>query len=211
VLGRPTSETPMRLRSRLLLPFVALGLAAGSVAVAEDVDAPSLFASSKAAYDAKKYGRCLADLQALVAQIQRERSALVGKALPAALEGWTAEEVDTAGETAALNVFVGGGLHLRREYAKDDVRVTVDLLADSPLVATYGMYLANPAFLPANMKLVTIKGRRGVSDSEGPKTILVLNGNRSVLTVEAQGATAADVEAYANGVDYDRLEKSLED
>jgi hypothetical protein len=204
----------MTIRRRALFGVLA-ALALTSLVGAEDLDVPSLFDSTKASFQEQKYGKCLGDLQILYREVARLRSEQIAGFLPPTPEGWTAETEDTSGETAGLGLFAGGGVAVRRRYVKseDAGQVDVELLANSPLLAGFAMWAANPAFLPQNIKIVTVKGRKAFFETEGdPKLTFLLTGNTTLLVLTGEsGALRADVDALANSIDFDRLEKALQE
>jgi hypothetical protein len=101
-----------------------------------------------------------------------------------------------------------------RRYTKGEANVRVQLVADSPFVAPVAVLLQNPAFLPPHTKLVTVKGRKALveSDDEGRRTSLrlVLHADTALLTIEGEWGARADVaETFANALDLDAIEKVL--
>jgi hypothetical protein len=201
----------MRIRRTLLL-LLSLAVLSTGVSFAGDLDVGALFDGAKAAYGEKRYGKSLADLRLLVSEVGRARAAQLLAALPAAPAGWTAEPV--VEDDSAPFAFITLGLAVQRRYAKGDARVKVELVADSPLLATFSRVLTNPAFLAPNQKVVEVKGRKALleTDDEAKRAVLrlLLQGDATMLSVEGEGVAKADVsETFANALDLDRLEKAL--
>ncbi len=205
----------MRLRRSFALVAV-LGFVAGGLALAEDLDVPSLFDSAKKSFAEKHYGKSLADVKLIAGEIGRLRGAQVRTTLPPAPAGWTMEESDDEGGAGMFGVF-GGGLNVSRRYAKgDETRVKVEMLADSPLIASFAMLMTNPAFLQKNQRVITLKGRKAILEAdEGDKRAslkILLNENTTLLTVEGEGVAKTDVtDTFGNALDLDAMEKALKD
>jgi hypothetical protein len=197
---------------RSVVAALVLAVSLTGVCLAEDLDVNVLFDGAKKAHAEKRYGRCLADLRLLVGEVGRARIAQLRTVLPAAPAGWEAEEVSDDGSAAYAMFSIG--LNVQRQFTKGESRVKVDLVADSPFVASVSMLLGNPAFLPANTKIVTVKGRKALLEHEveAKRAVLRLlfNENTTMLSVEGDGVSTADVsETFANALDLDAIDKAL--
>lgn len=202
------------------LSTLGLALVLGAVPLAQEEGATELnpdelLASAKSAISEKKYGKALQDLGLLVGHIGKLRLGDLKSALPPAPSGWTAE--DATGEATLVMVF-GGGLQVRREYRKgEQVNVTLELAADSPMVAAMAPLLVNPAFLQGQegQSIVKVKGRNALlefakGETRGKLTLL-LNNNTALLTLTGNGIQKSDLtDTFGKGLDIEKIEKVLQ-
>ena len=204
----------MRLLRLLSVPALVAATALGfQVARADDLDVPALLTSAKASFEAKKYGKTLADLNLIAGEVSRLRLEVLQQRLPAAPAGWTA---DAPEGNAGMGMFGMGALSTaRRRYAKgDEASITAEVYADAAaVVAPMQMLMANAGFLQGTMKVVTVKGRKAlldvrVDDKSGSLTVL-LNSPNSMVKLEGNGIAKADLEALAAAFDLDALEKTI--
>lgn len=208
-------------RTRLAAPLLAAALFAGLVGPAvlsraDDVDLPGTLDGVKTAIAEKHYGRALTDLQVVLSEVARLRTDVLKLRLPAAPEGWTAGEAE--GQDAAALAALGGGTVVRRRYEKGDARVTVELMVGASMwAAPLQTLLSNPAFVGAGMKVVTVKGHRGLlevrpDDKRATLTLLLNNVANGVVKLEGDGVTREDVEkTFGNAFDFEGAEKAAAD
>jgi len=200
------------MRAGRIVSLAALTAVAGltlGVARAEDLDVPALFGSAKASFEAKKYGKAMADLNLIAGELGRLRVEVLTKALPAAPSGWTADEPEG---NAGIGAFAIGFAQANRRYAKgDDVSVRVELYADAPaMVAPVQSLLSMAGMMGGAVKVVTVKGRKAVLQMNGDKNgslMVLLAPPNSMLKFEGQGTPKGDLEAFAGGLDLDAIEK----
>lgn len=153
-----------------------------SPAFADDVS--DAIAEAKAAYDAGDLSGTKQSLDLagqLVAQRQAEGLA---RLLPEPPAGWTAEAADTSG---GMGSFLGGGLVVKRVYAKADKDVTIQLMANSPILGSLAPLFSNVQMLGGMGKAFRQKGRVGVLTGEGEIQMVL---GKSYLTVSGSGSEA---------------------
>ncbi len=196
-------------------------LFAGAVA-ADDDEGPKpddLFASAKAAYGEKKYGKALADLNQLSAAVAKLRVDQLKAALPGAPSGWTAEEA--TGDATGAAIFLAG-TSVKRGYSKGEGeaagRVDLELLADSPMAAAIGAMITNPMLVQGQegKSIVTIKNRKGLVEwmkgEKSGKLTLPLNSSTSIVTLSGSGLEKTEfMDAFAKAFDWEKLEKAIQE
>jgi hypothetical protein len=205
----------------------ALVLGTGAALFAQDsteIKPEDLFASAKAAYGEKKYGKTLADLQLLVGAVSKLRIEQLKPLLPAAPEGWKAE--DASGESIGGGMMFGAGLTLKRDYRKaaaagaedsgDSAHTSVELMVNSPLVGMIAPMLSNPSMLQGQegMSVINVKGKKSLlewhRDSKSGNLKILLGDNTTLLTIQGEGIQKADLsDIFAKAVDVEKLEKAL--
>jgi hypothetical protein len=181
---------------------------------ADDVDLPATLDGVKTAIAEKHYGRALTDLQVVpggrAAAHRRARCAY----RPRPRAGRPARSRARRHGLAAL----GGGTVVRRRYEKGDARVTVELMVGASMwAAPLQTLLSNPAFVGAGMKVVTVKGHRGLlelraEEKRATLTLLLNNVANGIVKLEGEGVTRDDVEkTFGNAFDFEAAEKAASD
>ncbi|NLV23436.1 MAG: hypothetical protein GXY54_01465 [Deltaproteobacteria bacterium] len=138
--------------------------------------------------------------------IQQKKGEGLASLLPGPLAGWTAEDATSQAATAAM---FGGGVTAERRYSKDAAGVTIQVVADSPLLQGVMMMFSNPMFATADGgKMEKIGAQKAIVkyDAAGKSgDIKIVVANRFLVTVEGRDADLADMKAYAAAVDYQKL------
>jgi hypothetical protein len=132
--------------------------------------------------------------------IATKNAGALGAVLPEALSGWTAEEVDSNAAGAAM---FGGGIQAGRKYVKGDTNVEINVMGDSPMLATVMPMLANSAMAAAMGKVTKVGKNRALQTNDGQVMLVV--SNRFLVTIDGSG-TMDEKMQYANAIDYAKLE-----
>jgi len=154
-----------------------------------------------ALYEAGDFAGAAGELEFVAAQIRQLRAGGLTAARGEPLAGWTAEEATSASAGAAM---FGGGTTAGREYEKGDADIDVQIVTDSPMLASLSMMLNNPMVLSASgQKLVRIEGNKASMEWEGDRgTINVVVMGVVLVTVNGNSCTEADLTRYAEAVNY---------
>ena len=124
-----------------------------------------------------------------------------GKLLPAALSGWTAEDV----QTAAVGAVGFGATTASRTYRKaSGEHVEVQITGDNAMIMQFATLLSNPQIAGAMGKIVMLGNVRALQSREGDVHMVV--ANKYLVTVQGSGS-ANDKLAYARAVDVAQLSK----
>lgn len=166
-------------------------------------------------YEQGSYSEAVTALNFAVGQIQQKQAAGLKDVFPQPLSGWQAEE--SKGEFAPA-AFMGGGISASRHYyvENQDKSVDIEIVTDSPLLQSMMMLFTNPAFFASQpgAKLVKIQGQKAIQkfsqqDREGEINIVI--GSRMLVSIKGQAIDSTDdLLAYANAIDYNALQKFLE-
>ena len=177
-------------------------------------------------YKTGNFSQAASDLEFAVQQIREKQAEQLKGVFPKPLAGWSATEPEISAAGAGM---MGGGITASIEYRKapvaaakpsgdggevetDNPEVRIEMISDSPVLQGMLPMLTNPALMGSQGgKLVKVKTYRGISkkasDGGGPELSLVV-ANKVLLTLKgSDGATEADLLAYANAIDYVMLEK----
>lgn len=182
---------------------VALGFAltlatpAAGPALADDIR--DAIEEARRAYQANDMAAAKAALD-VASQLIAQRSASgLARFLPAAPAGWRADEAETDASAAAM---FGGGLIAKRRYSNGQRDVTVQVLANSPVIAQLSPMFGNAQLLGAMGRVFRFKGKTAVIGRDG--NIQVLLG-RTLISIEGSG-TEAEKRALLEAIDIAAVE-----
>ncbi len=118
--------------------------------------------------------------------------------LPEPLDGWDAAEAET--ETMGAAMF-GGGSTASRAYTMGGKNVTVQYIANSPMIAQMAMIFSNPAMAGAG-KLIRLGRQKAMIDADGSVQFVV---NNAIMVQVDGSASEEDKIAYAKAIDIKAL------
>ena len=134
--------------------------------------------------------------------LSQKQSASLGNILPAPFDGWTQEM--TGGDAAAGMAMFGGGLSAGADYQRDGDNVEIQVMADSPLIATMMALFNNPSMAGATGgKMKRVGGQKVIQTQDGELQAIV--HNRFMINVTGSAA-ADDKEAYFEAINFDALQ-----
>jgi hypothetical protein len=116
--------------------------------------------------------------------------------VPDALAGWTRRMKDTTAAAA-----FGAGIFAGADYEKGGKTVTLQIIADSPIVASMSAIFANTALLATRGRVKRVKG---VKFAIGEDEIMGLIANRVLIQISGTAAIE-DKLAYLDRLDIDGL------
>lgn len=187
---------------RHLVAGLAVGLVLGAAAPASRAYADDVEASLQAALEAYRAGDIATareETAFATTLLDQIKAGDLGKFLPEALDGWTREEGEAQGMSAAM---FGGGLVSQATYSKDGRTVEITLAADGPMVTAMGSMFGNPMALSAMGTVSRIGKHKAVTTSDGEVRALI---DRRVLVTVSGDADPADKTAYFEAIDLDAL------
>ncbi|KAF0132816.1 MAG: hypothetical protein FD152_1769 [Xanthobacteraceae bacterium] len=187
----------MTLTRMLRGALIAATLTVATPTLADDIR--DAIEEARRAYQANDLAAAKAALD-VASQLIAQRSATgLSRFLPAPPRGWTAEEAETDASAAAM---FGGGLIAKRRYTNGDRNVTVQVLANSPMIAQMAPLFANAQLLGAMGRVFRIKGKTAVLSRDG--NIQVLLG-RTLIIIEGSG-NEAEKRALLDALDLAAIE-----
>ena len=152
------------------------------------------------------YSSAAGSLEYAAQLIRQKKGGQLEVFLPKPLPGWTAEEASSQAMGAAM---FGGGVTAERKFRKDNSRITVQIVTDSPMMQGMMMLFTNPAFAAADGgKLEKIKGQKAIvkytpTTKKGDIKIMVVN--RFLVSIEGNDINKEDLKNYAKAIDYKKL------
>ncbi len=190
------------MKSNMLAGFArAAAVAMFVVAIVPAAQADEVSETISAAqelYEAGELADAVRELQFAVGQISKQLGQVYMETLPAAPDGWTADEPESA---AGAGLAFGGGQMITREYreASGRGRMEAQLIVDSPMMQAMAMMFANPAMASQmGYERVRVPGRREEAmlkwePNESSGEIVMVIAGRILIRIDGSGLTAPDV------------------
>lgn len=163
------------------------------------------------AYQSGRYAEAIEELQFAVSQVQDLLNDQYLELLPEPPEGWQAQ----AGEAQTTSIaMMGGGTHLVRDYVRGDEQITVEMMANSPMLAALNVVLNNPAMLAGSpdTRPFRYKGYKGVKKNpqSGNVEISLLVGANTL--VQLKGTRLEDPETldvFLGAMDFEAIKTMI--
>lgn len=187
---------------RSIFPVIVAALLAltGAAAMAAD-DVLDAIEQGRKAYQSGDLAVAKQSLDLASQLIGQKNAESFGKLMPAALPGWTAEEV----QTTSLGAVGFGASSASRNYRNGKGNnVEVRITGDSAAIMQFATVLANPAIAGAVGKIVMIGDQRAIQSSDGDVHIVM---NNKFLVMVSGSGSANDKMAYARAIDLAKLSK----
>jgi len=167
-----------------------------TAASADDVTAA--MAEAAAAYEEGDLAYAKESLEFAAQLIGQMKTGTLAGLLPEPLDGWKAEDAET--ETMGVAMF-GGGSSASRTYTKGDDDVTVQYIANSPMVTQMAVIFSNPA-MAGSGKLLRLGRQKAMIDDDGSVQFVV---NNAVMVQVEGNASEEDKIAFARAIDIEAL------
>ncbi len=171
----------------------------------------------------KNYQQAQLSLQDAINDINNIIAVQIGEALPAEINGLKSDEA--ADVNSGAMGMMGGGMSITKNYShpsKKENEAEVQILANSPMLASINMFMSNPAMLGDGYKSVRVGTRRAILKSEmedyydngASKKIrsseLQIPLSQTLITINLNGfATEQEELAFAAKLDIDKLSALL--
>jgi hypothetical protein len=154
-------------------------------------------------YKNGQYATAITSLDYAGQMIRQKKGEVLGRLLPAPLDGWSAEQVDTKAMGAAM---FGGATTAERRYIKGNSSLTVKYSTDSPMMQSMLMMFSNPIFASSVGKIELINGWKAIVDfKETSGNINIMISNSLLITIDGSNIQRDDLLAYAGRIDADTL------
>ena len=174
---------------------------------------------------AKDYKNAQLSLQDAINELYNLIGQQIAESLPAEINGLKADG-DATTNSAAMGM-MGGGIMISKSYTNPTNKnndAEINIVANSPMIATMGMYMNNPAMLGEGYKSVKVGTQRAILKSEmedrfvedGKPEIQIRSTEiqiplgQTLITLQLSGfATEADELAFASKFDLAKLKTAL--
>lgn len=168
----------------------------------------------------KEYKQAQLSLQDAINDINLLVARQVAGLLPGEINGLKA---DGDGEVSVAGMgMMGGGMQIIKRYrneTKPENDAEVQVIANSPMLATMNMYLTNPGMLGSEYKSVRVGAIRAISktdlqdgdnDTKIRSTEIQIPMGQTMITIQANGfATEQDELSFANKLDLEKIRTAL--
>jgi len=172
----------------------------------------------------KKYQEAILSLQDAINDINTLIATQIGAALPAEINGLKADgEATVNGNAMGM---MGGGMQVSKNYtnpAKKENQAELQILANSPMLASINMFMSNPAMLGDGYKSVRVGAKRAImksqmedfyADNGSSKQIraseLQIPLSQTLITLNLKGFASEQEElAFAGKIDIEKLSALL--
>ena len=192
---------------RKIVAISILGVClAGNVSGAEEDDVVNSINEGMEFYKNGEFAEATSSLNYAVQLIQQKKGESLSGLLPEPLDGWAAEEAQSQAAGAAM---FGGGVTAERSYSKDNSRISIQVVTDSPMLQGVMMMFSNPMFATADGgKMVRVGRQKAIvkftPEDESGDLQMVVN-NRFLVTVEGSGISQDDLVNYAKAIDTKKM------
>ena len=192
---------------RKIVAITILGVClAGNALSAEEDDVVNSINEGMEFYKNGEFAEATSSLNYAVQLIQQKKGESLSGLLPEPLDGWAAEEAQSQAAGAAM---FGGGVTAERSYSKDNSRISIQIVTDSPMLQGVMMMFSNPMFATADGgKMVRIGRQKAIvkftPEDESGDLQMVVN-NRFLVTVEGSGVSHDDLVNYAKAIDTQKM------
>ncbi|MEZ5659225.1 MAG: hypothetical protein R3E83_12045 [Burkholderiaceae bacterium] len=184
---------------RTALAAAAIGLAISTPVLADELG--DTLKAALSSYEAGDLSRTNEDLTYAMQLLNQRRADALQKFLPEALDGWELSKSKGSNNGAGMAMF-GGGLTANAVYRRDRERIEVQIIANSPMIASMAMIFNNPAAIGAQGKITRIGREKVLIKNDGEMQSLV--DNRILVQVSGK-APAEAMEAYFRKIDLNGL------
>ncbi|MDP2360933.1 MAG: hypothetical protein Q8O14_09295 [bacterium] len=147
--------------------------------------------------------------------IRQQKGERLEAALPAALAGWRKTD---SGSSALGSAFFGGATGANAQYERtagdEGSTCSISIATDNPMMGMLLASFASPMMLTSSgQKLIKIGAHKATLDYDAQErdgTIMVVVGQKVLVSVQGNAVSEADLRAYAEAVHYDVIEKVLQ-
>lgn len=182
----------------LSLVLAVLVLAPPGPALADDIE--DSLEAALAAYRDGDFALAKEEVDYAGQLLSERKAAGLADFLPQALSGWQREEADSQAMNAGM---MGGGMAAVAQYLKDDSRIEISLIADSPMIGAMAALFNNPAMVGSMGKLRRINRQKVIETEDGELQAVI--DNRILVSISG-AAPMDDKTAYFEALDTKALE-----
>jgi len=181
----------------MIRPFTLCATLAFSALPAWADDVSDTLQSALDAYNSGDIEYALEEVAFATQLMKSMKSGTLAGLLPEAQDGWT-REID---EDEARGLGLMGGTAAVATYSNGSDRFTLNIIADSPMVATFSGIFANAAVM-ASMGKIERVGREKFMNQDGDLTGVI--GNR--ILIQAEGGDTDAMIAHLETIDFKALQ-----
>lgn len=197
------------MKKRVLTILLAASLLLTTQGIADNVTDP--IKTALKAYKDKEYKVAIEELKYATAALQKLEAEENKKLLPDPLDGWEKREGDSRGQQMAMGM-LGGGTMTTAVYTRRNERIEIQIIANSPMLATIGMMINNPMFAGSDgNEPYRYKRIKGIKKKQGSKSeITLLLAGQIMIKLEGNNLKEDDIlEEYLDEMDMRKIKAAL--
>ncbi len=183
------------------------------IGTAQAQDFNKQLSAARTAYSAKKLEESRFAMQQMMQELDIIAGKEVLKLLPAKLEALNSNPAnDNVGGASGF-----AGVVIHRDYGTGAKTAEVDIIGNSPLMASINAILSLPFVASSgNQKVIKLEGYKALlqknTDAETNKTTyeIQLPLNSSLLTLKAENSTEDEIRKFAASIPVSQLAKTLQ-
>jgi len=162
-------------------------------------------------YKDKDYKTAIDELKYAITALQKLDSEVNKQLLPEPLAGWKKSDANS-NSNPAMAVF-GGGSMTSATYTRGKEKVEIEIIANSPMIASMSMLIANPMLMQSdpNQEPFRYKKAKGMKKKEGKKTeIVLLIGNQILLSLRGRNLQdSTTLDDYLKTMDLKKIQMAF--
>jgi len=195
--------------------LVGAGILAGSAPGQAQDEASKAITQAQKAYQQKDYMEAITRLQIALQEIERLVIEQLEEFLPESPPGWKAEKTK-GGSAQGMGIFAATVVSRRYSREKGDQSIEVQIAINSPLVATFRAWLANPLIMSMmeGSRVTTLGDYKCIEkvDQEAETAELnVLPGSAMLVTIRGENMRDPKIlYEFARRIRLAELEKRFE-
>jgi len=204
---------PLVVLSVLFSALFSTGLAQTRTAPKKEPTLPEALDQATKAAEGEQYGAAIAALQAAIKLLQKKQRVAILAGMPKP-QGWEISDDEPDEATDAFTAgFAGIGTNIQRRYRNgDDKSLTVEVMANSPMLQMIAMLFNNPAMITADGGEVVQYGPHKAilkKNGDSGQELQILMHDKHLIKVTAQGITGDEMLKIFDQAFVDRMEKPL--
>lgn len=198
------------MKKMIMIGMMTLPMLLSSPLMADDIT--DQIKAGLEAYEEKDYKTASEELKFVTALLEKLNQEENQKLLPGPLEGWTLKENNNNDNQIAMSMF-GGGSSMKSEYRRDKEKITIEVMANSPMMSVMSMMIKNPMMMAGqkNTKPYRYKKAKGMKKVDGKTTeiTLILVGQIMIKLTGKNLKDDAVLEEYLKQMDMNKLKEAL--
>lgn len=159
-------------------------------------------------YTAGKYSEAASNLDYAAQLVRQRKSEKLKSFLPKAPTGWIANEIRAQTLGAAM---LGGGITVSRDYRRGASLVSLEIVADSPVLQSVLAMMKNPVLSGVSgTRMETIQGQKALikyNSSRKKGELYVVVDSRFLVSIKGKDLPQEDLFLFGEKIQYNELAK----
>jgi hypothetical protein len=198
------------------IAIIGLTVLAFAATVAQADEVTDAISTAQSAYGSGNYKEASTQLQTALVGVNQKLIDMIVDHLPDAPSGWTAEDPEGMDASAMGAGFFAALVVSRSYYPPNGSSIEIVIAANSPLLATYHMFISNPMMAAmagqSGMKKVSVCGYDAMEQfDDGTYDLNILAGSATLISVSGDKEDDIDyIRQLANLIDCEGIVSVVE-